>query len=333
MAGALITALALNLALVNAQLGVPTRSTGWAYGINHKKLQRAASIQKPKLLLVGGSATLFGVQAELIEQTLNYPTVNMGTHAGLGVDYMLHLAKQAAKPGDTVLLAFEYNTYSFGVVRRDGIFVDYILSRDAEYFRSLPFTAQFEISMMTTWPRLRRGLKNRFKPEKPTPLTPIYHPSHLNMYGDQLNNEATNRPAHTPSRYGLDGVLAFDLLQSMPALETITEFVSWARANQVRVFATYPNIMENPAYRTGRAKRALRRIQDAYAELQVPIIGSFEESLRPPSAFLDTYYHLTREGARERTERLIPHLRQALGRPPEFHDAASAPSNSNHARK
>ncbi|HKQ36971.1 MAG TPA: hypothetical protein VJ063_02770, partial [Verrucomicrobiae bacterium] len=106
----------------------------------------------------------------------------------------------------------------------------------------------------------------------------------------------------------------FDLLADLPAFEDINAFVSWARANRVQVFATYPNLMENPIYQTAPAKRALQRIRDAYAKLEVKMIGSFEESLLPPSAFLDTYYHLTREGARQRTERLIPHLAAVLNR-------------------
>src|SRR5688572_18841895 len=193
IAAALAGALGLQCALIYAQLGVPTRSTVWAYEINQKKLQRAASIQKPKLLLAGGSATLFGVQAELIEQTLNYPTVNMGTHAGLGIAYILHLAKQAAKPGDTVLLAFEYSTYTFGIVRQDPVFVDYLLARAPAYFRSLPLQAQFEIGMMTTVRRLRKGIRNRFTPEGPLRPAQIYHPSRLNAHGDQLGHEAINR--------------------------------------------------------------------------------------------------------------------------------------------
>ena len=323
-ATALLGAVGLNWALIYAQLGVPTRSTAWSYEINQKKLQRAASIHQPKLLLVGGSATLFGMQAELIQKTLDYPTVNMGTHAGLGIAYMLHLTKQATKPGDSVLLAFEYNTYTFGIVRRDPIFVDYLLARDAAYFRSLPIAARFEIAMMTSLPRLRKGLKAYFRPEKPAPLVPIYHPSHLNLYGDQLDNEAANRPAHTPNLYGRDAALAFDLLKDVSALQSIREFVSWARANNVRVFATYPNIMDDPIYKTDPAKRALQRIQQLYAELDVPMIGSFQQSLLPPSAFLDTYYHLTREAAHLRTERLIPHLAQVLGRSA---DPQAAPLN------
>lgn len=312
MAAALAGALGLHCMLIYAQLGVPTRSTFWAYEINQKKLQRAASIQKPKLLMVGGSATLFGVQAELIEQALDYPTVNMGTHAGLGIAYMLHLAKQAAKPGDAVVLAFEYNTYTFGLVRRDAVFVDYLLARDPAYFRALPLRAKFEIAMMTTLPRLRKGIKNRFKPEEMLRPMPIYHPSHLNAYGDQLGNEATNRPPNVPNRYGRDAALAFGFQGGTPGFENIRQFVSWAHANNVRVFATYPNLLDHPMYERPSATGAVHRIREAYAELRVPMIGSFEESLMPASAFLDTHYHLTREGARERTERLMPHLARAL---------------------
>lgn len=314
MAIALLVALGLNCALIYIALGVPTRSTIWSYEINQKKLQRAASIQKPKLLLVGGSATLFGIQAELIEKTLGYPTVNMGTHAGLGIAYMLHLVQQAAKPGDTVILAFEYNTYGSGAVRRDPIFVDYLLARDPEYFRSLPLQAQFDIAMMTTFPRLRKGVRNRFKPEGAPKLTPIYHPANLNIYGDQLGNDPTNRPVNVPNLYRPDGSLMYGLLKDMAAFANIEEFVLWARSNNVRVFATYPNIMENPGYNGAPAKVTLRRIQDAYAELEVPMIGSFKDSMLPPSVFLDTCYHLTREGARQRTERLIPQLAAVLNR-------------------
>jgi len=314
IAAALLGTLGLHCALVYAQFGVPTRSTAWSYEINQKKLQRAASIGKPKLLLVGGSATLFGVQAELIEKTLDYPTVNMGTHAGLGLAYMLHLVKQVAWPGDTVVLAFEYNTYGYGLVRRDPVFVDYLLARDPAYFRGLPLQARFEIAMMTTMPRVRKGVRNRFRPEGPLKPAAIYHPANLNAYGDQLGNEPANRPAKVPNLNVPDEWLMYGLLKDMPAFESIREFVLWARANDVRAFATYPNIMQNPGYRAPVAKDTLKRIQNAYAELEVPMIGSFQESMLPTSAFLDTCYHLTREGAQQRTERLMPHLAAVLNR-------------------
>jgi hypothetical protein len=313
--GATVIALmALYFAAVYWQLGVPTRASIWAYEINQRKLQRAASIPGPKLLLVGGSATLFGMQAELIEAKLNYPTVNLGTHAGLGSAYMLHLVKQAAKPGDTVLLAFEYNTYGAGVVRRDAIYVDYLFARDPAYFRALPWSSKFQVAMLMTMPRLRKGVRNRFHPEPSTVVSAIYDPAKLNEYGDQLGNDAANRPRKGDQRYRPEGTLAHRSLQGAPAFELIRDFVHWARANNVRVLATYPNLMEHPPYQIPGAKKTVREIEEFYKRLDVAILGSFEESMMPPSAFFDTCYHMTREGAAIRTERLIPHLAAALNR-------------------
>jgi hypothetical protein len=321
IAGALIGLLTLFFGLIYFQLGVPTRSTIWAYEINQKKLKKAASIQGPKLLLVGGSATLFGMQAELIEAKLDYPTVNLGTHAGLGIGYMLHLAKQAAKPGDTVLLAFEYNTFTFGLVRRDGVYVDYLFARDPEYFRDLPWPTKFQIAMSLTVARLRKGVRNRFHPE-PAHVPPgiVYDPTKLNVYGDQLGNDAANRPPASQHRKILEAsrvrvdTLSYRSLGSAPGFELVTDFLRWARMNDIRVLATYPNILEHPSYRSAIAKKTIQEIQDFYHRQGVPMIGSFEESMMPASMFFDTCYHMTREGAAIRTERLIPHLAAALNR-------------------
>src|SRR6201982_824882 len=71
------------------QLGAPTKSSYWCFEMNRKKLEGAARISSPKLLLVGGSAPLFGVKAQQIENALSIPTINLGTHAALGTEYVL----------------------------------------------------------------------------------------------------------------------------------------------------------------------------------------------------------------------------------------------------
>ena len=310
--GALVFVLCGHLAVVYCQLGVPTQSSRWAYEINQKKLGAAANIQKPKLLLVGGSATLFGIQAELIESTLNYPAVNLGTHAALGVRYMLHMARQAAKPGDAVVLAFEYSNYST-LVRRDALYLDYLLARDPAYFRQLPLSEKFRVAMSVTMPRLRKGLLNRFRQERQRTPFDVYNSAKMNSHGDLLGHESANRPANR-RLHRADGFLMNGSEGKIPpAFEAIKEFVRWARAKGVRVYATYPSVVDNPAYHTDRAHKGLERLRAGYERLDVPIVGRVEESMMPASAGYDTHYHLTREGARARTELLIPHLAAALG--------------------
>ena len=78
-------------------LGVPIAGTSsWASELNQKKRALAAQVPSPKLLLVGGSATLFGISAREIEKQTGFRTVNLSTHASLGTPYILHLAQAAA---------------------------------------------------------------------------------------------------------------------------------------------------------------------------------------------------------------------------------------------
>ena len=53
------------------------------------KHYRLDSLGSPRLILVGGSNLAFGVDSKYMEQRLGMPVVNMATHAGLGMDFIL----------------------------------------------------------------------------------------------------------------------------------------------------------------------------------------------------------------------------------------------------
>ena len=68
-------------------------------------LVRAASLPGPRILVFGGSATRISFDSVIVIRKVGIPTVNFGTHAGLGLAYILDRAKRAMQPGDIVLLA------------------------------------------------------------------------------------------------------------------------------------------------------------------------------------------------------------------------------------
>ncbi|MBE9009078.1 hypothetical protein IQ250_02530 [Pseudanabaenaceae cyanobacterium LEGE 13415] len=81
----------------------------WLVSIYRQKKALSEQIQAPRrILLVGGSATHFGVNAAQIEQNLKMPVVNLGLHAGLGLDAICAIAKEQVRPGDLVVLLPEY---------------------------------------------------------------------------------------------------------------------------------------------------------------------------------------------------------------------------------
>ncbi|WP_049557456.1 hypothetical protein [Limnoraphis robusta] len=88
----------------------------WIKTIYEEKIERSSQIKGSKrILIVGGSGTHFGIDALQIEQQVGIPVVNMGLHAGLGLNTILASVASEIRPGDIVLLIPEY-----GLLADDG---------------------------------------------------------------------------------------------------------------------------------------------------------------------------------------------------------------------
>ncbi|HWQ90958.1 MAG TPA: SGNH/GDSL hydrolase family protein [Clostridia bacterium] len=313
----LVLALAVFFGSFYRQLGAPTLSSQWCYEINTKKQQIAQSIAGPKLLLVGGSSTLFGLSAREIQAETGVPTVNLGTHAALGPEYILHLARHAAKPGDTVMLGLEYEVYDYtarvkGPGWTDQLYFDYLFARDPEYFRSWPLPRQFQTAMLISNRRLKEGLRNRGQT-----IAPIdggaYNSTNLNAFGDQTGNTFSKRPATgEPWLSSRSHNLAAGISAQPTGLRNLRNFIQWARQNNVRVLATYPSICFRPEYVETPGQRTEKAIRDFFESEGVPVVGNAREAMLDPDQFFDTLYHPTEEGARARTRRLLVHLAPLL---------------------
>ena len=197
LAGGFALMLGITVAAFWLNLGAPTESSKWASDINQKKLLLAQRCASPKLLLVGGSATLFSVSAREIQAQTGWRTINLGTHAALGPDYIFYLAKQAAKPGDTALLTLEYGLFDYRKIEwtwADDLMLDYVVSRDPAFFRTLSLTEKWNVFMLTSSARLVRGIKGRWRNDRPPPGAGIYTVENINDWADQTHQSHAIRP-------------------------------------------------------------------------------------------------------------------------------------------
>ncbi len=78
-------------------------------GDKHKILDKAAS---PKIIFLGGSNLLFGLDGPRIEKALHRPVVNMGVCLMFPLSYLFDEVKDNVQPGDLVVLSPEYADYS-----------------------------------------------------------------------------------------------------------------------------------------------------------------------------------------------------------------------------
>lgn len=305
--------------LLYTQLGVPTESLHWLFDISQKQEQLAAKVSGSRLLVVAGSSALFGINAQRIEQQSGCPTINLGTHGGLYADYILYRAKKVARPGDTILLAFEYELYA----KQPGgpTLDDYVLARDPEYFHRLPLLGKVEMATRVPFQRLQEGWTNRNTPphvgipRSPYgPYTPFF-PGIVSIddNGDQIFNfEATRPPPQLEMRVPSKPLVGEIPSDRSEGFKLLAAFIKWAQARHMTVLATFPNLMYQPAYDDPKAQKTIETITRFYASQGVPLIGTAREAMLPFEDFFDTPYHLTHEAALRRTDRLISELQPYL---------------------
>ncbi len=312
---------AIYFGLFFLQLGMPTKQWAWLHEILETKRRIAESITKPKLIVVAGSSALFGISAEEIERQTGFPAVNFGTNAALGTDYILHLTRKICRPGDIVLLAFEYEPYQLGNLTgdtTDDLFIHYILGHDREYIRSLSLRMQLKLALLTPGDRLWAGVRAVFqKPKEDPSVTKFTNEvlANINSHGDQTSALPETRPAHIAVRTMVSYIPAYGFPPSPPGLPPIREFCEWARQNKVRVLATFPNICQMPEYDRPAAKQMPAQFRAFYESIGVPVLGDFSESMLPESEMYDSLYHPMRDAALARTRRLLVHLAPYL-KPP-----------------
>lgn len=296
------------------QLGVPTPKWGWLSEIVEMKIKIARAITRPKLLIVAGSSALYGISAEEIERQTGYPTVNFGTNAGLGPAITLHLTRKVCLPGDTVLLAFEYELYlgeDLAHGTADEVLMNYILGHDRDYVLSLSLYTQGKLALMTPRDRFWSGLRAVFqKPvQDPIAVAGIRElVSTINSHGDQTHAVPERRLAQNERRRLVSSIPALGFPPSVPGFQPIREFCTWAKGNNVRVLATFPNICHRPEYDLPAAKQMPAQFRAFFESIGVPVLGDLSESMLPEEEMFDTYYHPLRSAAIRRTQRLLVHL-------------------------
>ena len=101
-----LAVVALNCAVV-LLVHAPIGAEYWVRETLIAKRAQAAAIPENKILLVGGSSTLFGVDSDALAAALDRPVYNFGVHASMRQEWLLKEARDATRPGDAIVLILE----------------------------------------------------------------------------------------------------------------------------------------------------------------------------------------------------------------------------------
>ena len=117
VAAVLLVLSALSVLILPAivAIGLPPVYSNSFVGVLDEKVERLASVEGEKVVVIGGSSVAFGLDSALMEEYLGMPVVNFGLYAAIGTKAMLDLSLPHIGEGDIVVLAPEIDAQTLSL--------------------------------------------------------------------------------------------------------------------------------------------------------------------------------------------------------------------------
>jgi hypothetical protein len=260
----------------------------------------------PRLILVGGSNLAYGLDSELLAAKLGYQPINMGLHAGLGLEFMCREVIDQLQAGDVVVLSPEYAL--FGHLPNPVAQFQLLEHRpaSARYLREWTWHSMRE--MLDRWAlpyvgaiarRGMRGVKIGWRQLRGRHTGDVA----FNEFGDFVAHRQRPMQASVMDPLFAPGYFNSHLHETIGFLN---DFHAQCRQRGVRVYYTH---CPAPQEHFERQRQFITEIEAALGQsLTIPMIDAPEQLTFNVDAFYDTPYHLNWQGRRRRTEILAANL-------------------------
>jgi hypothetical protein len=308
----------------------PLEAEYWVKALIDVKLKLADTSPSPRLVLVGGSSTLFGLDAEQISLTTGAPTLNLGLHAGLPLGRILAVADEAVRDGDTIVLALEPEYYECTGLSWNTWRTTNAITWDRPYFDTLPLIERIQAVYSTDDPSLSAKIigtkvisliSERYESRQALASASsdanwseylsgrsrtdafAYSAFNVDRYGDMRGNHASKYTGVGEPVVKPDGVC--------PSVATLLkQFVAKMsqRRIQVVVVGTAYLVEQEPAQGWEQAEA---RWRSDLEETNAVVLGQRNKLFMTRDRFFNTKLHLNDVGRQERTALLIADLMEA----------------------
>ena len=255
------------------------------YAAVNDKQQMLATSAPPRFIAIGGSSVAFGIDAELMGRQLRLHPVNMGLHVGFGLPFMLSQVAPYIQPGDVVLLAPEYNSFSENFNAEPELLSTVVEQAPLSLVR-MPLRDVGAILDRGYLMRLGRVMRAvAFDADPQLNLSDgIYRRDAFNQFGDLVSYLGKPSSAISPMRSAYNPAVAAQ------AVTRLNEFHRFCRQRQVRVFLCHP-----PFSASGFAENetSVRQLDEYLRQnLSIPLLDRVQDAVFPDKDFFDTAYHL-----------------------------------------
>ena len=264
------------------------------------KFDRLMQINDPKIIIIGGSNCAFGIDQDLIERETGYPVVNMGLHAGFGHVFYTELAKQNIRPGDIVVLAYEYNWMDEDAFTNIGS--DLVMSGiddNISMYRYLPLDKYPSIlGYLFTYAGQKRTAEA---------ADGLYSREAFDPVTTQMMVDIDETYDFSPEK---NGIFTMAAEISEPSRKYLTDLKDYVQSKGAQIYFVAPPLSRDSIYCDLSEFDKLKELEEQ--EIGIPFISNPSDYFFDGSLLYDTKYHCNKKGMEKRTQMLIDDLKKQI---------------------
>lgn len=259
------------------------------------KHERLSSLRSPKLVLVGGSNLPFGIMSQKIEEAIGMPVVDMGLHAGLGMNYILSEVEDDIYQGDVVVVSLEYHHFvSRSMFNGEDVLVALLFDvnkgclryvKPGQWIALLPNLCLYASKkILSITPKVEDGFEDLFTRES------------FNEYGDEVAHYGMASTVHSGEVPALSESV---YKKSIKRLVEFRDYVESKGATFALIACPYPELQYN------LDEGVIGRIEEEMLSAGLSFSMEPQDCVFPDSLMFNSYFHLSEAGAEIRTQRLV----------------------------
>jgi len=271
--------------------------------VKHKRLEEAPS---PRIIFLGGSGMLFGVDGKMVETETGYAPVNMGLNAGVGLHFMLREVEEDIRKGDIVVVTPEYEHFGRELVTEVLFTVLEHRAENLDYLESVQVPMLLDRAHIYFGQVARAGLR-RLRGARVKPVSLPYCRDGVDGFGDMVGHRGL--PSQDLSKLHMF-IAPFDNGYIDDVVTRLNAFHDHCEQRGAQAVLAYPAApSEKMLPHIDRIRSVAAAVRE---ECRMPVLNTPATAAMPLAQFYDTVYHLGPAGARVRTERLLEWLKPYL---------------------
>lgn len=320
VAGILCVLIAFYYACFSYQIGAHVEAEWWLKDVYSYKDHVAARTESPKIIIVSGSNSLFGINSTIVEDITGVPVVNLAGHAAMDIDFYYMKLREHLGEGDIVVMPLE-----FTFLQRERVtdwFVNNMLAWGAEdYLSKLNLTGYLKFIVSVPKARLYQGIlhqggANPIKDESEivAHLGKIletegsgwrgYNYTSLNKQGDIVSGDKITTGFLKKSKHGFHYYGGWDISDKF--IQAFLKIKRLVESRDAKLLLTWSVSMKNKKFdlEVPRYQNNIGRIRDNLRKNSIEIECDPADFHFDRNFFFDTHYHLNKQGAQMRSTNL-----------------------------